>query len=187
MNLNVAHVVERTEAEGPGARFAVWVQGCPIRCPGCCNPEMLPFDQGDEIDTADLAEWASRVKGIEGVTLLGGEPFAQAQACADFARRVREHGLTVMVFTGYRHAELEERRGAQKLLGLTDLLVDGPYDRRLPERTRRWIGSSNQNMRFLTDAYSPIDLRFYEGNTVEIRYRKGSVEVNGWPIWEPHK
>ena len=51
MNLNdvilsVAQIVPHTEAEGPGVRFALWFQGCPLRCPGCCNPEMLPFDGG---------------------------------------------------------------------------------------------------------------------------------------------
>ena len=41
-----AQIVPCTEAEGPGARFALWFQGCPLRCPGCCNPEMLPFEGG---------------------------------------------------------------------------------------------------------------------------------------------
>jgi anaerobic ribonucleoside-triphosphate reductase activating protein len=44
--LRVAQVVPCTEAEGPGRRFALWFQGCPLRCPGCCNPEMLPFEGG---------------------------------------------------------------------------------------------------------------------------------------------
>ena len=42
-SLPVAQFVPRTEAEGPGRRFALWVQGCPLRCKGCCNPEMLAF------------------------------------------------------------------------------------------------------------------------------------------------
>ena len=44
--LSVAQIVPITEAEGPGLRFALWFQGCPLRCPGCCNPEMLPFSGG---------------------------------------------------------------------------------------------------------------------------------------------
>ena len=39
--LNIANIVEATEAEGPGLRFVVWVQGCLKRCQGCCNPELL--------------------------------------------------------------------------------------------------------------------------------------------------
>src|SRR4051812_10819834 len=53
--LRLAQVIACTEAEGPGRRFAVWVQGCPLRCPGCCNPEMLPFEGGHEVGVDELA------------------------------------------------------------------------------------------------------------------------------------
>ncbi|HGG57662.1 MAG TPA: 4Fe-4S cluster-binding domain-containing protein, partial [Nannocystis exedens] len=39
--LQIAHIVAITEAEGPGRRFALWVQGCSLHCPGCCNPELF--------------------------------------------------------------------------------------------------------------------------------------------------
>src|SRR5256885_12043171 len=87
--LRVAQVVPCTEAEGPGRRFALWFQGCPLRCPGCCNPEMLPFEGGtamtiDEV-ASQLSESAAR-NGLEGITLLGGEPLAHAAAGAALAR-----------------------------------------------------------------------------------------------------
>src|SRR5580765_153763 len=93
--LSIAMVVPVTEAEGPGKRFALWFQGCPLRCPGCCNPEMLSFDGGRELPVAELAERAIASKS-EGISLLGGEPLAHAAPAAEFARRVREHGLSVM-------------------------------------------------------------------------------------------
>ncbi|MBY0459994.1 MAG: radical SAM protein, partial [Gemmataceae bacterium] len=46
LTMSIAQVVPCTEAEGPGKRFAIWFQGCPLRCPGCCNPEFLPFKGG---------------------------------------------------------------------------------------------------------------------------------------------
>jgi anaerobic ribonucleoside-triphosphate reductase activating protein len=71
------------------------------------------------------------------------------------------------------------------LLAATDLLVDGRYDRALPEPPggRRWIGSANQVMHHLTDRYAPDDVRMRERNTVEIRLdvRGGGLTVNGWP------
>src|SRR5262245_66185986 len=76
--LCVAQTVSCTEAEGPGRRFALWFQGCPLRCPGCCNPEMLPFTGGQcwSLGTVvDLIRTAARDHRIEGITLLGGEPF----------------------------------------------------------------------------------------------------------------
>src|SRR5581483_9626290 len=85
--LQLAQVVPCTEAEGPGRRFALWFQGCPLRCPGCCNPEMLPFQGGQRMTLTDvLAQLdAAREAGIEGVTLLGGEPLAHPAPAAALA------------------------------------------------------------------------------------------------------
>jgi anaerobic ribonucleoside-triphosphate reductase activating protein len=184
--LDVALVVPRTEAEGPGTRFAVWVQGCPMRCPGCCNPEMLSFRAGP-IPAArrpgDLAREAIAA-GVEGVSLLGGEPFAHAAGLAAFAAQVREAGLSVMVFSGYTLAEL---RGSgdpavAALLAHTDLLVDGRYEAARRTTSRRWIGSDNQVLHFLTDRYGPDDPRFAGPNHLEIRVREGVITVNGFPV-----
>src|SRR3954466_8397114 len=112
--LQVAQIVADTEAEGPGRRFAVWVQGCPMRCPGCCNPSMLRFEGGETMTPEALAARAvaAAEEGIVGVSLLGGEPFAQAAGCAAFATTVRAAGLSVMVFTGHTLAELEAMKEA---------------------------------------------------------------------------
>jgi anaerobic ribonucleoside-triphosphate reductase activating protein len=177
--LDVAEVVPRTEAEGPGWRWALWVQGCPLRCPGCCNPEMLRFGRSARQVAPEAL--ADEVADVEGVSFLGGEPFAQAEALAVLARLVRARGLSVMVFSGFTLAELRERPGAAALLAETDLLVDGRYDRRLRTTARRWIGSENQVLHFLTDRYRPDDLRFREPNHVELRWDGRTVTVNGFP------
>src|SRR3954471_24284776 len=79
LTMQIAQVVPCTEAEGPGKRFAVWFQGCPLRCPGCCNPEFLAFKGGQTKTLREMTEWMFRVRDeIEGITLLGGEPFAHA-------------------------------------------------------------------------------------------------------------
>ncbi|MBX3231001.1 MAG: radical SAM protein [Labilithrix sp.] len=179
--LHVAQVIEDTEAEGPGRRFAVWVQGCPLRCAECCNPQMLRFEGGVATDPLALAARALAVPGLEGVSLLGGEPFAQAEACAAFARAVRAGGLGVMIYSGFTLAELQARPDARALLDACDLLVDGPYDRARPEPSRRWIGSANQERRFLTERYRPDDPCWTTPNTIEVRLRKGELVVNGWP------
>jgi anaerobic ribonucleoside-triphosphate reductase activating protein len=48
-HLRVAAIVDHTQALGPGNRFAIWLQGCPFACPGCIEPDFLPFDGGQEI------------------------------------------------------------------------------------------------------------------------------------------
>ena len=183
--LQVAQIVPCTEAEGPGRRLALWFQGCPLRCPGCCNPEMLPFAGGRGMSLAEVLARVSRAaaQGIEGITLLGGEPLAHAVAAAALAREALLLGLTVMVFSGYT---LEEARtlpepAVQELLAHTDILVDGPYVRTLPETRRRWVGSSNQRIHFLSDRYRADDACWDHPNTLEIRLEGGVVSVNGYP------
>src|SRR3954468_24141235 len=103
VSLQVARIVRATEAEGPGRRLALWFQGCPLRCPGCCNPEMLPFAGGRCMPLPEVLEQvkAALGQGIEGITLLGGEPLAHAAGAAALAREARLLSLTVMVFSGY--------------------------------------------------------------------------------------
>src|SRR5436305_9471207 len=101
--IQVAQIVPATEAEGPGKRLALWFQGCPLRCPGCCNPEMLPFEGGQRQALAEViaqVEDSARTEQIEGITLLGGEPLAHAAGAVALARAVRQRGLSVMIFSG---------------------------------------------------------------------------------------
>lgn len=184
--MRVAQRIKDTEAEGPGVRFAVWVQGCSIRCPGCCNPEMFVHGRGGvELEAADLAREILATPGIEGLSMLGGEPFEQAEAVAELCRLVRTGGKTVMIYSGYTLEELRARvgrdPGVQALLDTTDLLLDGRYDATKPEKLRRWIGSENQVLHFFSDAYRPEDPRFWTSNTVELRLEGGQLTINGWP------
>ncbi|QDU20700.1 4Fe-4S single cluster domain-containing protein [Urbifossiella limnaea] len=181
--VRIAQVVACTEAEGPGKRFAVWFQGCPLRCPGCCNPEFLPFDGGDQRTVADVADEMERARdreGVEGITLLGGEPFSHPVGAVELADAARLLNLSVMVFSGYTLDQLRDRPDAAGLLDRTDILVDGPYLRDQPDTERRWIGSRNQGIHFLTNRYR-FDDQWRKRNTLEIRVRGGEVTVNGFP------
>lgn len=182
-HLQVAQIVPSTEAEGPGRRFALWFQGCPLRCPGCCNPEFIPFRGGEAMPLSAVVRSLDAAPDVEGITLLGGEPLAHAQGAAALAVAARARGLTVMVFTGYL---LEDARAmadpaVATLLAHTDILVDGPYVRESPDTARRWIGSTNQRIHFLTDRYRADDECWRQRNTLEIRVRDGEITVNGFP------
>ena len=183
--LQVAQIVPCTEAEGPGRRFALWLQGCPLRCPECCNPEFIPFAGGESVTLAAILEQldAARTDGIEGITLIGGEPLAHAAGAAALADAARDRGLTVMVFSGYTLEEARAMRDpdVDALLAATDILVDGRYVRELPDTGRRWIGSTNQRIHFLSDRYRADDPCWRERNTLEIRVRGGEISVNGFP------
>ena len=186
MPLRIASVVPSTEAEGPGRRFALWFQGCPLRCPGCCNPEYLPFDGGAESTVGEivsLLEKAREETGVEGITLLGGEPFAHAAPAAALASAAHERGLSVMAFTGFTLEQLREQADPHVAALLTDIdiLVDGPYLREQPDTERRWIGSTNQRIHFLTPRYRADDACWQKKNTLEIRLRGLELTVNGFP------
>lgn len=187
--LNLAAYLECTEVEGPGRRFALWTQGCLIRCPGCCNPEMFSFTPRLLIPAAELLSRIGKAKEqfhLEGVTFLGGEPTHQAQGLAQVARGCQQMGLSVMLFTGYTLEELKSQNlpGVEPLLRHCDLVVDGPFLRHLPERERNWVGSTNQRIHFLSDRYQPgleYDPRFRPA--VELRVLDtGKVIYNGTPL-----
>ena len=187
LNLNVAARLRSTEAEGPGHRYALWVQGCPLRCPGCCNPHMLDFETAEIVGVDEIAGEILASPGIEGVTFLGGEPFSQAPALAALGRRSRDAGLSVMVFSGYtlEHLRRADEPGWADLLDATDLLVDGPYLQERHSTARRWIGSDNQRVHFLTERYAHLD----DGaggldpgpNTLELRLLGSELTINGFP------
>lgn len=185
--VEVAFLAPDTQAEGPGRRYAVWVQGCPLRCRGCCNPLLLPFGPGARRATAAELLAEALAGGTEGLSLLGGEPFAHAAALAPLALGMRAAGRSVMVYTGFLLEDLQARAeagetGVGALLGATDLLVDGPYEADLRTTTRRWIGSTNQRLHFLSGRYRPEDPVFAARNTVELRLEGGRLTMVGWPL-----
>jgi len=185
--LNVAARVPETEAEGPGRRYALWVQGCPLRCKGCCNPHMLEDRLATLTPTQEIIDEILATPGIEGITLIGGEPFWQAKALTEVARQVREAGLSVMVFTGMTlvYIKRQERQDWDAFLEQIDLLVDGPYIQSKHVDNRRWIGSSNQKTHFLTDRYAHMtdEEEGWDGapNTIELRMVNGQITINGFP------
>jgi anaerobic ribonucleoside-triphosphate reductase activating protein len=183
--VNVAMTVPRTEVEGPGARFALWVQGCPMRCPGCCNPHLLPFEEAAWRSIDEVVGWVTQTPDIEGLTLIGGEPFSQAIALAEVARRVRDAGLSVMAFTGYTIERLRDDKplGAAALLAQCDIVVDGPYVEAQASRKRRYIGSDNQRVFILSERYASLrgDAWPRGDDGLELRWDGTSLSVNGYP------
>lgn len=145
---------ERSVVNGPGERFVLWVQGCPLHCLGCINPEFWPFGGGKEIAVTDLAARIVATPGIEGVTYTGGEPTCQAKPLAVLSRILRSHGLTILSYSGYTLADLQVASdpAVQELLGELDILIDGPYvsDQAV---ALPWRGSRNQQVHFLSSVY----------------------------------
>ena len=129
-HLNTMGYVDRSEVNGPGCRAVVWVQGCLRECPGCFNSDSWSFEPNQLISIDDLVERILSDPCNEGVTFSGGEPFWQASALAEVARRVKVQGLNVMSFSGFTIEQLQAKsapQGSEELLAQLDILIDGPY------------------------------------------------------------
>lgn len=162
---------------GPGVRYVLWVQGCHRRCPGCIASNAYNMEEGSRISTGALAMEIALSKA-EGLTISGGEPFLQAHALAEMIEKIRNiRDMGVIIYTGYTYEELQEMPAAGRLLGMTDLLIDGEYIAKLDDG-RSLRGSSNQRVIPLTDRYqNHLSEYGVEG-------REGETFAHGW---ETHK
>jgi anaerobic ribonucleoside-triphosphate reductase activating protein len=155
--LVVSRIAERVGVLGPGLRAAIWVRGCPLRCRGCISPEDLPFEGGTRWPVAVLAERLGGLPDeVSGVTFSGGEPMAQASALAALVRLLRRgRDWSVMSYTGYTVEYLRAHGDAAQrdLLGLLDILVDGPYLEH-QHADLLWRASDNQRLHFLTSRHA---------------------------------
>ena len=187
--LNIANRIPYTSVEGPGLRYALWVQGCDIDCPGCCNQELLPFVRRQVMSSSDISleiEQARENYGIEGVTFLGGEPAYQAKGLAEVAAFCQSQRLSVMVFTGFRLEQLRQRNlpGVEQLLSHTDVLVDGPFVAAQRDSSRNWVGSENQRFHYLSQRYDEsIETSSDDRPAVEVRIELDErLGINGFPL-----
>ena len=166
--LMLAGITDESIVDGPGLRYVVFVQGCPHRCAGCHNPQTHSPSGGYEIGVAELIECIRKTARdnplIGGVTLSGGEPFAQARPLLSFARCVRELCLDLWIYTGWTIEEILSRLDPNEtaLLGYADALVDGRFEAGKRTLEIPFVGSTNQRIlrrdeiKFLTDTTKPL-------------------------------
>jgi len=181
--MRVAQIVEDSISEGPGRRLAIWLQGCSIRCKSCCNPYMLNPEGGFNLSQEEVIRLLKRAKedGIEGISILGGEPFDQPSALFFLIEQARDLGLGTIIFTGYTISELNKCRDIRDILSMVDLIIDGPYIASQHSKRRRWIGSNNQEIHYISDRY--MGYNFEEGyQSIDIHLKDGELTINGWPM-----
>lgn len=177
--VRVGAVEKRSLVLGPGERFVVWVAGCLRRCPGCMKPELFSFGAGEWVGVEELVVRIMETENLEGVTFSGGEPFEQAESLARVARAVRERGLSVLVYSGYRREALEREERFAPLLGETDILIDGEYRRDLPG-PYAWRGSGNQVVHALTSRGACVEPDRAARN-VQVSLTVEGLRLSGFP------
>ena len=148
MKIRIAGIAEETIVDGVGFRYAVFTQGCYINCPGCHNPETHDPNGGRDAHTEDLIAQFSDNPLLDGITLTGGDPFLQPEACLELAKAAHAAGLNVWAYSGQTLEMLRamDRPHLQDLLDEIDVLVDGPYLAEKRALSMRFRGSSNQRV-----------------------------------------
>ncbi|MBQ6152916.1 MAG: anaerobic ribonucleoside-triphosphate reductase activating protein [Ruminococcus sp.] len=145
-------------ADGEGVRTTLFVSGCTNRCKGCFQPETWDFSYGEPFtkEVEDKILDSLEPYYVDGLTLLGGEPFEPSNQAAllPFLRRVRERypEKNIWCFTGFI-LEDDLFEGGRKhtpftdeMLSLIDILVDGPYIEEQRSLMLQFRGSENQRV-----------------------------------------
>ena len=138
--------------DGPGRRSVVQVSGCSIRCQGCYVPQTHKAENGVRVPISSIVdEILANRADHDGVTILGGEPFDQPRQVAELVYRLKRYGLHLTTYTGYTLEALLDRKdpNVDYILTHTDLLIDGPFVRRLSTHAGEYRGSQNQRLIFL--------------------------------------
>ena len=138
--------------DGEGVRCSLYVSGCPFKCPGCYNVAAQDFRYGKpytkELEDKIINDLSQSY--VEGLTLLGGEPFLNTGVCLSLCKRIRkEFGDTknIWSWTGYSWDELmKESDDKLEMLSLIDILVDGRFLLPKKDLTLQFRGSSNQRI-----------------------------------------
>lgn len=178
--MNIAHIEEQSFIYGPNCRFVIWVQGCSIRCKGCWNTEMWSFGKNKMLSVEELVlKIKKELDVIEGITLLGGEPLDQYLEVMELLSMCKEMNLSTMLFTGYEMDEIHSKQ-MDLIFNKVDILVTGRYDITKRVLNYQWIGSTNQQIHFLTDRYA--NFRIQNSNYIEIVINEdGSITILGFP------
>ncbi len=164
--MRYAQIREFDVANGPGVRTTIFVTGCTIGCKNCFNKEYQDFNFGklwtDE-DTEKILKFLSKDM-IEGLTILGGEPFDNTKDLLSIVKDIKEKSQkSIWIFSGHIFEKLIEDRDNLELLKICDVLVDGPFVEKLKNLKLKFRGSENQRI---------IDLKESFKNNKIIAYKK---------------
>ena len=148
MNIRIAGTVNDSIVDGPGYRYTIFTQGCPHHCPGCHNPQSHDFEGGRVVDTETILRQVRENPLLDGITLSGGEPFCQPEACRALAEAAHDLGMSVWCYTGYTWEKLMQEADPARLalLDAVDVLVDGPFILAQKSLELKFCGSRNQRL-----------------------------------------
>lgn len=155
--MNFGNIKKCDIADGIGVRVSLFVSGCRHHCKGCFQPETWDFDYGNEftLKTEEEILNALSPEYIDGLTLLGGEPFEpeNQQVLYPFLKRVKNAfpQKSIWCYSGYTFEQLTGNNSpvtdvTLPMLNLIDVLVDGQFVEEKKNISLKFRGSSNQRI-----------------------------------------
>ncbi|MBO5292999.1 MAG: 4Fe-4S cluster-binding domain-containing protein [Lachnospiraceae bacterium] len=174
--MKIARILYPVHVLGPGERVAIWTYGCIHACPGCANPELWHPADAKETESGKLKQLLEQLlqRGpIDGVTITGGDPFLYPESLQEILQIAGQYTEDILVYTGYRLAEVQKLAGAQEILEQIAVLIDGTYEEK---RNNGHVlkGSDNQNIYYLKKHYQAE----YEAYIAE---HQGKYPVENFP------
>ena len=143
--MRVLDILHGTIVDGPGLRTSIYFAGCKHHCPGCHNPESWDFAGGIERSVDDI--FSEIEKNGFNVTLSGGDPLYQdIDELTALAKKIKDAGLDLWVYTGFTIEEVFELKIYDKFLQYVDVVVDGPFEIKNRDTSLMFRGSSNQRI-----------------------------------------
>ncbi len=146
LTIRIAGAVKESIVDGPGIRYVIFTQGCPLHCKGCHNPQAQPLNGGIDVKLSVLYDEFKNNPLIKGVTFSGGEPFIQASNLAVFAKFLRSKNYSIWSYSGFIYEKLVADPIYRRLIDQIDVLVDGPFVLAKKSLELDYRGSSNQRI-----------------------------------------
>lgn len=136
-------------ANGPGIRTSFFVTGCRHKCPFCFNEEYQNFSYGNiwtDKETNLIIDYL-KLDEINGLTILGGEPFQNTEDLIGIVEKIREKSSkSIWIYSGYSYEQIYADPLKKRLVELCDVLVDGLFINDLKDLRLKFRGSSNQRI-----------------------------------------
>ena len=144
-NIRILDIKYGTSVDGIGLRTSLYWAGCENQCPGCHNPQSWDDQGGEEMSVEELFRLI--VDADMNVTFTGGDPMFHPEGFTKLARLIKTHtNKNIWCYTGYRFEDILLHPSRKALLGLCDVLVDGPFILSEKDLTLTFRGSRNQRI-----------------------------------------
>lgn len=150
--------------DGPGIRYVIFLQGCPLRCQYCHNPDTWKLDDGEETTVDDLMDDINKYKSFMkfsggGITVSGGEPLLQHRFLEELFKRCKEEGIHTALDTSGCIMNSETK----KVMEYTDLVlldIKSYNAAKYKEVTGASIAPTLEFAKYLSDINKPMWVRY---------------------------